>query len=257
MLWHFFGYAGIAHELNHGTVFTNKQTNKILFYICSYLTWNNPYYFSISHRIHHKDTFMQHDVEVYRVLPSRVILCARFIIFDYVVFAKQIAYAVTNLFGFQIYFRCNLFGIKAIGKNRGIVAFHASMILLLNVGLSWCLYQVTGYWLLAFIFLIAPFTGKFLNSMLAISQHIGLEENRDKGWLHNSRTINLPVALGFMYANMNYHAEHHLFPYVPYYRLPKLNNLLKQKGVDRLPEVGFNFLLSKYFNMHLTKLSSS
>ena len=42
MIWHFWGYAGIAHELHHGTVFSNRWVNRILFFICSYFTWNNP-----------------------------------------------------------------------------------------------------------------------------------------------------------------------------------------------------------------------
>jgi fatty acid desaturase len=254
--WHFWGYAGIAHELHHGTVFFSKKANRILFFVCSYLTWNNPYYFSVSHRIHHRNIFSQGDVEIYKVLPKPVILFVRFVVFDYVGFAKQIVYVVTNLLGWQIHFKGCFFGISVIRADRWIVAFHAAMILLVNVGLSWVLFFVTGSWVLAIIFLITPFAGKFLNAIFAIAQHIGLEGSREKGWLYNSRTIILPAPLGFLYANMNYHAEHHLFPYVPYYRLPALNILLKEKGVDRLPEVNLLFLISKYFRIHLIKLYS-
>jgi fatty acid desaturase len=33
--------------------------------------------------------------------------------------------------------------------------------------------------------------------------------------------------LRFLYWNMNYHLEHHMFPMVPYYNLPKLHQVIK------------------------------
>ena len=36
----------------------------------------------------------------------------------------------------------------------------------------------------------------------------------------------------FVYWNMNYHTEHHMFPMVPYHALPKLHEMLEQ---DMLP----------------------
>jgi len=33
--------------------------------------------------------------------------------------------------------------------------------------------------------------------------------------------------LRFLYWNMNYHVEHHMFPLVPYHALPKLHALMK------------------------------
>ena len=33
----------------------------------------------------------------------------------------------------------------------------------------------------------------------------------------------------FLYANMNYHIEHHLYPSIPYYNLPQIHSLIKEK----------------------------
>ena len=33
----------------------------------------------------------------------------------------------------------------------------------------------------------------------------------------------------FLYANMNYHIEHHMFPMVPFYRLPELHAMIKDQ----------------------------
>ncbi|MEM9041787.1 MAG: fatty acid desaturase, partial [Actinomycetota bacterium] len=39
----------------------------------------------------------------------------------------------------------------------------------------------------------------------------------------NSRTVLMNPVFRFLYLNMNYHVEHHIFPTVPYYRLPALH----------------------------------
>ncbi len=43
----------------------------------------------------------------------------------------------------------------------------------------------------------------------------------------NTRTILLGPVNRFIYWNMNYHIEHHMFPMVPYYRLAELHEELK------------------------------
>ena len=45
---------------------------------------------------------------------------------------------------------------------------------------------------------------------------------------YNSRTVYLNPFLRFLYSNMNYHVEHHIFPTVPYYALPALHAEIKE-----------------------------
>jgi hypothetical protein len=40
----------------------------------------------------------------------------------------------------------------------------------------------------------------------------------------NCRTVYMNAFNRYMYWNMNYHLEHHMFPLVPYHNLPKLTN---------------------------------
>jgi fatty acid desaturase len=63
------------------------------------------------------------------------------------------------------------------------------------------------------------------------TQHAGLEENVLDHRL-NSRTVYMNRLHRYLYWNMNYHIEHHMFPLVPYHALPKLHELIK----DDLPE---------------------
>ena len=43
----------------------------------------------------------------------------------------------------------------------------------------------------------------------------------------NTRTVMMNPVSRFLYLNMNYHVEHHMFTMVPYYNLPKLNRLIQ------------------------------
>ena len=59
-----------------------------------------------------------------------------------------------------------------------------------------------------------------------MTQHIGLAEDVLDHRL-NSRTVYMNPIFRFLYWNMNYHVEHHIFPTVPYHALPKLHEAIK------------------------------
>ena len=50
----------------------------------------------------------------------------------------------------------------------------------------------------------------------------------------NTRTVYMNPFSRFLYWNMNYHVEHHMFPMVPYHALPALHEEIK----DDLPPPG-------------------
>jgi len=57
-------------------------------------------------------------------------------------------------------------------------------------------------------------------------QHGGLADNVIDHRL-NSRTVMMNPVSRFIYWNMNYHVEHHMFPMVPYHALPKLHAMIR------------------------------
>ena len=68
--------------------------------------------------------------------------------------------------------------------------------------------------------------GAWHHVMVGLLQHGGLAENVTDHRL-NSRTVYMNPISRFIYWNMNYHVEHHMFPMVPYHALPKLHELIK------------------------------
>ena len=76
--------------------------------------------------------------------------------------------------------------------------------------------------------------GACLFYFYGFTQHAGMGENVLDHRL-NTRTVKMCVVNRFLYWNMNYHVEHHMFPMVPYYRLPELHEEIKHDcaPVDR------------------------
>jgi fatty acid desaturase len=73
--------------------------------------------------------------------------------------------------------------------------------------------------------------GAWHHVMTGLTQHSGLAEDVTDHRL-NTRTVYMNPVTRFIYLNMNYHVEHHMFPMVPYYSLPALHAEIK----DDLPE---------------------
>ena len=72
----------------------------------------------------------------------------------------------------------------------------------------------------------SSFYGAWLMVIYGYSQHAGLAENVLDHRL-NTRTIYMNPINRYLYWNMGYHLEHHMFPLVPYHALSKLHEIIK------------------------------
>lgn len=217
----FWGYAGLGHEAFHQKIFSSKRANKLLFDLCSALTWSNGAFFKKTHIHHHRKTFSDDDLEAFSEQSWSFIDLIFYLFLDIRLMSRRVSYAFLNSFGYYPD------GKKIYDKS---IITHAQKILAINFLLLLIVGFLSGSFLIALLVFISPFVGTLFNKVLAKSQHYNLYEYKDKGPLKYSRTLKLPLAISFFYANMNYHAEHHLAPSVPYYNLPKLHKLLKDSG---------------------------
>ena len=53
----------------------------------------------------------------------------------------------------------------------------------------------------------------------------------------NCRTVYMNPVFRFLYWNMNYHVEHHMFPMVPYYALEQLHETIKHDLPPATPSI--------------------
>ena len=84
--------------------------------------------------------------------------------------------------------------------------------------------------------LFARFYGAFIPTLLNDTQHVGLEQN-----VYDHRRICRNVKVGpltsFLYWNMQYHTEHHMYPTVPFHALRKLHAKVKDQLPPEYPSV--------------------
>ncbi len=95
--------------------------------------------------------------------------------------------------------------------------------LLLGV-IAWCI-SIKSIMPLLFVGL-PGFYGFPLLLLFTLPQHFGLSEDVVDHRL-NTRTYYTNPIFRFLYMNMNYHIEHHMFPMVPYHALPDLHEEMK------------------------------
>ena len=219
--FHFWGSAGIGHELLHRRVFSSRALNDTLYNICSSLTWNNAAMFRDTHMLHHRDTFSSKDVEANSVQNWDIVSVFEYLLIDVRTMFRRIYYVMINSIGY--YPNLENLSYEYIQSARVTLA--------LNIALYSSFYFLFDDLTVTALLFISPFSCSLLNKILAKAQHHELSEYRDEGALRFSRTLVLPKFLSFLYANMNYHAEHHFAPSVPYYNLVKLHKILKAKGL--------------------------
>ena len=83
-------------------------------------------------------------------------------------------------------------------------------------------------WLLICLLILPRIVGEPVHGILRITQHGGLAtEVQDHR--QTTRTMNAGPVLRFLYCNMNYHIEHHMFPMVPFHALPHLHEAIKEE----------------------------
>jgi len=77
------------------------------------------------------------------------------------------------------------------------------------------------------LFVTPRLYGTWQMSMTGALQHLGMANNVTDHRL-NTRTVMMGPINRFLYLNMNYHVEHHMFTMIPYYKLSAIRELIKQ-----------------------------
>ena len=81
---------------------------------------------------------------------------------------------------------------------------------------------------------LPTYYGAWLVVFFGVTQHAGLQEDVLDHRL-NTRTVYMNPVFRWLYSNMNYHIEHHIFPGVPYRNLPALHEEIKDSLPPALP----------------------
>jgi Na+-transporting NADH:ubiquinone oxidoreductase subunit F len=218
-------YGGSAdarwHENGHGTAFRAKWANDAVYNVASFMLLREPTLWRWSHFRHHSDTIVVgRDAEIGFARPTP---------------RWKVIVAYLNLIkGPQMVWVTAQHAVGRIdGTTRELVPeedfrrlkweARAFIAVLLGV-IAWA---VASGSIVPLLFVGLPsFYGAWLAVFFGITQHAGLREDVLDHRL-NTRTVYINPVFRFLYLNMNYHVEHHMFPSVPYYHLPALHQEIK------------------------------
>ena len=209
------------HECSHGTAFKSDWMNKVLYEVASFMVMRESVVWRWSHTRHHSDTIIVgRDPEILMPRPPDI---------------KGFILAFINFGVYKTYYpglvRHSLGIITAREKTFipetefGKVYRTARIVLTIYV-LVIVAAIVLQSWIPIFLFILPQAFGTWLMLIHNTPQHAGLAENVLDHRL-NCRTVYMNPISRFIYWNMNYHIEHHMYPLVPYHALPKLHKLIK------------------------------
>lgn len=209
------------HECGHRTAFKTDWMNNVVYQIASFMLMRNPVVWRASHVRHHTDTIIVgRDPEIVAMRPpdlARIVLNLFGIIDAWTLMGRMFRHASGRLHPDEATY---------VGKNDHRAVFRIARIWLGIYAVTLALAIWTGSILPLMVIGLPRLYGAWHHVMTGLLQHLGLAENVTDHRL-NTRTVLMNPVSRFIYLNMNYHLEHHMFTMVPYYHLPRLHELIK------------------------------
>ena len=209
------------HECGHGTAFKTLWMNDAVYQIACFMILREPTIWRWSHTRHHTDTIIVgRDPEIAAKRPPDVfgILLNVFALKSGTEALRKIGlHCLGRLTDEEATFVPEMERRKVYLVARIYVAIFAATAVV-------CF--MAGSILPAMLVGLPTFYGAFLALYFGLTQHAGLAEDVLDHRL-NSRTVYMNPIFRFLYWNMNYHVEHHMFPMAPYHALPRLHEAIK------------------------------
>lgn len=225
----FFGGCA-CHELCHKTPFRSQIWNSVFLRIYAFLGWFDPVGYRASHIRHHQaTTHADHDGEV--VLPLGLdwhgwqfifysLTCNPLHLWNQLRFWIAAARGDLSRDGFFKSKWLNRVVPETDLKSRRELILWARIVLFGHLALALA-FIASGHWFLIVIVNLGTLYCPWLGVLTGAPQHVGLSPNTPDFRLC-CRTYTCGWLPAFLYWNMQYHVEHHMFPAVPFYNLPRL-----------------------------------
>jgi MocE subfamily Rieske [2Fe-2S] domain protein len=219
------------HESVHGTAFKTDWMNDALYEIASFMILREATIWRWSHNRHHSDTIIvgrDPEIAVPRPPDLKAIFLAFFGLKVYPKYFRRILLHTTGRMAAEektfvpasefsrVYLRARIY-VAIYTAVIALSIYSRSILPLLLAGLT----NLFGTW---------------LTVTYGLTQHAGLAENVLDHRL-NCRTVYMNFIHRYIYWNMGYHVEHHMFPLVPYHALHRLHEAVKDDCPEPYPSL--------------------
>jgi fatty acid desaturase len=214
------------HECGHGTAFKTRWMNSVVYNLACFMIMRDPTVWRWSHARHHTDTIIVgRDPEIVAHRPpalGRIAADFLGLISVPMAFKHMAVHASGRLTPEEETFIPESEWPKTYWTARVWLLVYATVV-------AGCV--ATGSILPAMVIGLPRMYGAWHHIVTGLTQHSGLADDVTDHRL-NSRTVYMNPLTRFVYWNMNYHVEHHMYPMVPFHALPALHAEIK----DDLPE---------------------
>lgn len=216
------------HELSHGTVFATRWLNEALGRLIGFIQLYPRDFDRIQHFGHHRHTGdWEKDPELFR---------DPYELGDYLIWFTGLSYWMSRVSRLvrlvqgkviEPYIRDDEKPL-VIREARIHVALYAAVV---AVSLYFETWAALAYW-------IAPMlVTKWAYMLQGTIKHLGRPHNDNL--FENTRTARTGALFHWLGWNMQYHTAHHLFPSVPFHRLPALHEAIVAKAGAEPPTMGY------------------
>ena len=215
----------MSHETAHGTAFKTRWLNETANWITALIYIEEPLHRRYTHTNHHtytwhvgKDSQMPFDtpmtlggwlaeVSGFALLHFAVVTLFRLVTGRYTEVMKSVIPADE---------------LPRVRRNACVF-----MLIYAAIGIA----IAAGVTELLWYLVIPMLLGRPSMVLITLIQHVEMAEN-SPSIIDSTRSFQTNPLVAFLYMNMHHHVEHHLYPQVPFYSLPALNQALKAQ----LPE---------------------
>ncbi len=219
------------HECGHGTPFRTRWMANAVYQLASFMMMRDPTVWRWSHARHHTDTLIVgRDPEIQVMRPARLakVIANLAGLYDVPVALRDLVRHSLGRLGAE--------EATFIPETERWRVYRTARIHLAIYLAATASALVTGS-ILPLLYIGGPrMYGTFMHVLYGWTQHAGMGENVLDHRL-NTRTVHMCRINRFLYWNMNYHVEHHMFPTIPYHRLPELHEEIRHDLAPAYPSI--------------------
>ena len=205
------------HECAHSSAFRSRGLNEAALWVTALVYIVPPSYFRYFHLGHHRYTQVP-GKDPSLVLPEPATFG------QYLWYCAGLWFWWRNL-SWMVKHACGFVhpasAIYVPVSRRGLMVTESRIMVLLYAALFASAAYFGFLWVLVVAWIAPRVAGEPIQRIIRVAEHVGCDESPDL--LRNTRTTLTNRMVNAIAWQMPYHAEHHLFPNVPFHALPALH----------------------------------
>lgn len=206
------------HECVHRTAFANNRLNDILAWWAGVLSFYNSTFYRRYHKWHHRYTQIPgKDPELDPAKPTNL--------GEYLIEISGLTWWIGKVKGHLKVAFAKVENYPFIPETARKEVIYSTRLQLTVYGIAIAIsILINQPWLIVTYWLFPLAVGQPILRLILLSEHTGCSQ--DNNPLTNTRTTLTLFPLRFLMWNMPFHTEHHLYPSIPFHKLPQAHEQL-------------------------------